>query len=1702
MNLKRIASAICAAAVLVSATFSDLLLRLSDYSYAYAETSSYRYTFTASPVVMTVTKNSNSELSCEVTANISLPGVTNGTTTVGELREMYSGITAEGFSLVNTSVDGMTADDLHTSISLLSGASYDGWYAVTDEATMDFADMPADNDEKVVQAVTFHIYLDSAAITRLGLKAGDNVIINYDENKSFFQFNYSGAPINMTVTEAIGNTTSGMSCSYSEDISIDGVTCGVTTVGELKERYEGIFVNGYSFINSTVEGMTESDLVPTIAIMTGDNWAWNAVYNTNHMTFSEALAGVSDDDVICSIGFSVSVQDNSFAKLGLNVGDSFTVNTNGSSWNANFSFDEATGALSIDSYSQSDYTGSVSYKFYFNNQQLASYSSTGVPTIYPGIILANLHLHKQQDITGNISITAQAFSEEGDLLAESSDEYIYYYDGCDVDSSLASPSSAFMADNNKVFWSMPYGEIGSIFVTKINGSNYPLINPNKGCNYCDWGLLTLWLDMFSAEDAEVTIYSVNAAGDISAPYNTTYSALVNTTKSWNAEYSCDRSTGVLSFNNLAQDSNFKGQYNDRRYNFLIDGSKLTSAFGMSNHLTTSFQLMGNITEYNLQNPESPIAAGEHTLTVNAIDANNWSDNEALAVPNDTFKFTYNGGNTNTELSAPTNIRVSEMPYISDPVIIWDSVDGAVGYIYSFSFDTLKLYIFTETECEFGNIYRTLEAEGLPADISICSVDKDGNISEWADYSADFKGPDYNIYFADNGVLYWDTVEGADHYVVSANTITLDTCISNNSANYKTNMALNNFQPGNYTFKITAVFADETTLKLGEIEYSYAGGFETVDGNTYTYTDNDDGTVTIIGGDITTPKLMIPAELGGKSVSAIGEYAFDVNFTITEVTIPEGVKSIGWYAFFSCENLTSVTLPDSLEFIDSWAFEHCTKLETINIPVNVSEIKGGAFARCDSLTAINVEQDNVYFVSTDGVVFSKDMSALVAYPGGRQGKFTIPASVNHIGDAAFYGAHGLSAVEILGELDFIGFEAFALCSNLQDVVINDGVNYVGYWAFRGCDGIKLLTVPQSVTNIGNEAFGFADYDGNKISGFTLRGYKDSAVYFYALRHDLPFICIGEADDANKPFDTENTKEGEVETNPEASDDDKITTILATPAFNMKDKSEAGVGLDLSKIKVKAKEIYDEEGIARAEAALGTEISQNKHYNLLDLTLIHNDKDISNEYDGLVEVVIPIPAGHRDKNFYCYRILDDGTKELIPGVRKDDCYVVYLEHFSVYSLVADEEHTCSYSENWSNDIDYHWHECSCGLTKDMAEHISSEWITGKEATSTENGYRYKECSVCGYILEEETLVFGQVKTPDISPNGGSFYGSQEVTITCDTDGAVIYYTTDGTEPTINSTLYTESFTLTESKTVKAIAVMEDMDNSNVASADFTVKPFPFTEVSHNLNLGDDISVNFYLDLADYVVSDGTATVNFDFNGKLTSVPVSEAEKSGNAYKFTLPVAAAEMTDIITGQLYIGKEPVGDTFTYSVRQYAEYILNNAEEYQNTVPLVKAMLNYGTQAQLFFKHNTDDLANSILNENDKVLTPITADVLNTYKYKASDKDDNIDFAGQVIGLNNKITAKFYFTGEITPEMCTVNGEPISYEDLCEDNNGTYIAIRGISPDNYDKQFEINVGNVTVSNASVFSYLYSALSDNHTELYDISYALYAYNLAAENYSV
>lgn len=89
---------------------------------------------------------------------------------------------------------------------------------------------------------------------------------------------------------------------------------------------------------------------------------------------------------------------------------------------------------------------------------------------------------------------------------------------------------------------------------------------------------------------------------------------------------------------------------------------------------------------------------------------------------------------------------------------------------------------------------------------------------------------------------------------------------------------------------------------------------------------------------------------------------------------------------------------------------------------------------------------------------------------------------------------------------------------------------------------------------------------------------------------------------------------------------------------------------------------------------------------------------------------------------------------------------------------------------------------------------------------------------------TLNLPPTATPTISLGTGTYTVSQPITISDTTSGAVIYYTTDGSTPTANSSVYSSPLTLSASETLNAIAVAVGYSPSTVATATYTVNLLP--------------------------------------------------------------------------------------------------------------------------------------------------------------------------------------------------------------------------------------------------------------------------------------
>ena len=104
----------------------------------------------------------------------------------------------------------------------------------------------------------------------------------------------------------------------------------------------------------------------------------------------------------------------------------------------------------------------------------------------------------------------------------------------------------------------------------------------------------------------------------------------------------------------------------------------------------------------------------------------------------------------------------------------------------------------------------------------------------------------------------------------------------------------------------------------------------------------------------------------------------------------------------------------------------------------------------------------------------------------------------------------------------------------------------------------------------------------------------------------------------------------------------------------------------------------------------------------------------------------------------------------------------------------------------------------------------------------------------VAEASYTIAAPCATPTFSVAEGEVEKGTTVTISCATDGATIYYTTDETIPTTSSSEYSGAITINAEKTIKAIAVKDGLANSEIASATYTLRdyadlPFSFTSGS---------------------------------------------------------------------------------------------------------------------------------------------------------------------------------------------------------------------------------------------------------------------------------
>lgn len=294
--------------------------------------------------------------------------------------------------------------------------------------------------------------------------------------------------------------------------------------------------------------------------------------------------------------------------------------------------------------------------------------------------------------------------------------------------------------------------------------------------------------------------------------------------------------------------------------------------------------------------------------------------------------------------------------------------------------------------------------------------------------------------------------------------------------------------------------------------------------------------------------MISGNLKNINVSAENPYFCSVDGVLFTKDMEELLR------YPSGKESTIYEIPNTVKTFSSVAFAYSANIEKLIIPASVENIRNEQFGLFKSVKfgayqnvfeidtvfqSFEVSIDNFNYCSVDGVLYTKDMSTLIAYPNGKQDKrFVTDSKVNKIGvmsfcytlleeisltnvnsieSQAFLYSTSLKRIELPENCNSIGLVSFGFCSNLTEIIIPDNTFFESTMCeFIGCINLKKAILPSTVENINDQMFMFCKnlmqiYIPSSVISIESNAFGECAnlqtVYFGGTEEEWKKITIG-------------------------------------------------------------------------------------------------------------------------------------------------------------------------------------------------------------------------------------------------------------------------------------------------------------------------------------------------------------------------------------------------------------------------------------------------------------------------------------------------------------------------------------------------------------------------------------------------------------------
>ena len=607
--------------------------------------------------------------------------------------------------------------------------------------------------------------------------------------------------------------------------------------------------------------------------------------------------------------------------------------------------------------------------------------------------------------------------------------------------------------------------------------------------------------------------------------------------------------------------------------------------------------------------------------------------------------------------------------------------------------------------------------------------------------------------------------------------------------------------------------------------------------------------------------------------------------LTTIDIPNGFKDIGTSAFSKGISgnpdipVTSIKLSDKTQRIGRYAF-NMSKVTGITIPKSVTTMEEGAFYMSAGLETVTFEaRDEGTNLTIGSSAFGGTSLISAEIPDDTEvegsafssistlKKVAVGSNVN-LGTSAFGSNTELEEI-IIGKNVILGESAFAVRDTDKasaKVVIGDGCT-LGKYAFRNRYKLTEAEVGKNVTiPDGNDPFNQC----NPVE-LVLKLYKGSDADTYASNNGFQNIkyfvqqvrVLPDADGKN-PREIAKGAEAllEIELLPDTaetkaedgtvtfakqiewqSSDDSIVTISNAPstAENKASATIQAVGAGTCTVTVICDGIEASCDIKVLEPAAdvtaspesGTVIYSNTNENTVALACATEGAVIYYTTDG--------SEPSKNSKVYDTPVIIDGSTDnvTVKAFASAEGYIDsavstfdYPVKKKAAGIVLDEESLTLGTDEVRR--------LSASFTPDGAEpektpvtwssdheeiaSVTADTDTTKAAVTAKSAGSCTITATCGEFTASCEVTVTSVKRVSqvtAEPSSGEVVSGTKVLLVCETERAVIYYTTDGSTPTEESTRYEDGIVVSSAMTIQAVAVKSGYENSAVATFEYTIK-----------------------------------------------------------------------------------------------------------------------------------------------------------------------------------------------------------------------------------------------------------------------------------------